>query len=175
MSSAGAPPAAVALPRAAFPPLGCNCTTLHTLPLSRGSSSISRQDIRPTYVENYTKKTQQFLRERPMSRFACQVSFQRPTRALSVDIPPTSRQAIEPFRACAALSVWLGPRDEHVTECGLAYHRRGSTFRSRFGGLDDARRRLRVGRARHFAGLMMSQCDPSHIGAHATQLSLVGS
>src|SRR5260370_11434627 len=81
-----------------------------------------------------------------------------------------------PFWAGAALTErWFGPRDAHVTECGLAYHGRGSTFRSRFRGLDDARRRLRIGRARRFADLTMSQCDAPHIGARSTQLSLVGS
>ena len=87
-----------------------------------------------------------------------------------------TRQEIEPFGAGAALSErWFGARDAHVTECGLAYHGRGSTFRSRFRGLDDARRRLCIGRAGRFAGLMMSQCDAAHIGARSTQLGLVGS
>src|SRR5260370_23732677 len=59
-----------------------------------------------------------------------------------------------PFWAGAALTErWFGPRDAHVTERGLAYHGRGSTFRSRFRGLADARRRLCIGRARHFADL----------------------
>jgi hypothetical protein len=45
-SSAGASRATVAPPRVELLPAGCNCTTLHTLPLSRGPSPpISRQDI----------------------------------------------------------------------------------------------------------------------------------
>src|SRR5215468_10012780 len=97
MSSAGAP--AVALRRAPLPPAGCNCTTLHTLPLSRGpsSSSISRQDI-TAYLRRKLQDEHQSI-STGASYVAVRVSsvVSAQDQGDCADIPPTSRRRLNLF------------------------------------------------------------------------------
>ncbi len=102
MSRAGAPPAVHFRRQVATARHYIHCH-------SRGASPPRSRDktSQLTYLENYRTKTSQFPRERPMSRFACQVSFQ----PLIGRIPPTFSQRKSPSPPSPASRGGVGEAD----------------------------------------------------------------